>query len=137
MFVLLFALLHPLLLLASVGWNAFFRQAYVSPALVAWVWVGEVQLFLIFITALTALAARIRWLQRRWHAIHLLNYAVFCLVWLHSWFLGADVPHASLRWLWFFFAGTFLIAVTIRIVRSLIVSKAESQFSLSRKGNTQ
>lgn len=133
-FVLLFALLHPLLLLSGVGWNTFFRQAYATPALVAWIWIGEIQLLFLIVTTLTALAARARWLQRRWRAVHLLNYAVFCLVWLHSWFLGTDVQQTSLRWLWYFFAGTFLVAVTSRIIHSL--NSASGDCLSNKRGET-
>mgnify|MGYP001616887706 CR=1 FL=1 len=125
-FVLLFALLHPLLLIIGIGLASFFHRTLIPPVLIPWIWVGEVQLFLILVTTLTALMNRATWLRRRWRLFHLLNYIVFCLVWLHSWFLGIDVTRTSLRWLWYFFAGTFLIAVTSRIIHSLRSSKEGS-----------
>lgn len=118
-FVLLFALLHPLLLISGIGLVSFFHNTFIPHALVPWIWVGEAQLFLIFVTTLTALTARIPWLQHRWRLFHMLNYVIFCLIWLHSWFLGTDVAHTQLRLLWFFYAATFGGAVTVRIIHSL------------------
>lgn len=122
-FVLLFALLHPLLLIFGIGLTSFLDLNFVAPGLVAWVWVGEIQLFLIVVTALTALMRRVTWLRRQWRLIHLLNYIIFCLVWPHSWFLGTDVAHTPLRYLWYWYAATFCIAVTSGIIRALNSSK--------------
>jgi nitrite reductase/ring-hydroxylating ferredoxin subunit len=116
-FALLFALTHPLLLVLAVGIQHYVARDYVTPNLVPFIWIGYVQLFLIIVTAGTALLAKIPWLRARWHFIHYANYAVFVLVWVHSWFLGSDVRPTNLKYLWFFFALTAMLSAAARVTR--------------------
>lgn len=116
-FALLFALTHPLLLLLAVGIQRYVARDYIAPNLVPFIWIGYVQLFLLFVTAGTALLAKIPWLKARWHFIHYANYAVFVLVWVHSWFLGSDVRPTNLKYLWFFFALTAMLSAAARVTR--------------------
>jgi DMSO/TMAO reductase YedYZ heme-binding membrane subunit len=114
-FVLLFAILHPTLLFLGVGPAVYFSRTYVAPSLVPYIWLGYVQLFLIILTASTALLRKVTWLQKRWHTIHYLNYLVFILVWIHSWFLGSDVQTTNLKYLWWFFALTAAAGTAVRV----------------------
>jgi len=118
-FVLLFALLHPTLVLLGVGSLAeYFKTDFVADALVPWVWVGEVQLTLLCITVATAILRKTKRLRTRWHYIHYANYIVFGLAWLHSWNLGTDVQ-SSLAWLWYCYGATALISAGARLVREV------------------
>lgn len=123
-FVLLFALAHPLLLLIGVGSTVYFQRSYIAPQLVPYLWLGYVQLFLICLTAGTALLRKTPFVKKYWRAIHYLNYLVFVSVWIHSWFLGTDVRSTNLRYLWIFFALTALASTLWRIARARRVSAA-------------
>lgn len=98
--VLLFALLHPLLLLSGVGWGPYWQHQVVAPELTLFFWIGQLQLLILLLTAGTALLRKLPWLKEHWFIFHWFNYAVFPLVWLHSWYLGTDVQASWLRWLW-------------------------------------
>lgn len=113
-FVLLFALLHPLLLLIGVGPTAYFARTYVDRSLLPYIWLGYAQLGLICSTAGTALLMKLPWLRRRWHYIHFANYFVFVAVWVHSWFLGTDVRTTVLRFVWLGAAGLYGLSVAGR-----------------------
>lgn len=117
-FALLFALLHPTLLLWGVGFEVFLRGDFVDPALSLFVWFGRVALLLIVLTAGTALLRRTRWFRRLWRRLHYLNYVIFILVSLHSLNLGTDT-RSNLKLLWGFFIGTFLLSVLGRIWRAV------------------
>lgn len=110
-FALLFALLHPTLLIAGVGLSAYLTDSFVSPAKVLFVWFGRVALFLIVITAGSALLRRVPWFRARWRLVHYLNFFIFVIVWFHSWNLGSDVQSSGLRYLWYFYGLTFVLSV--------------------------
>lgn len=116
-FVLLFALLHPTLLLIGVGTAHYLARDFVAPNLVVWVWVGYLQLLLLVCTAGSALLLRVPWLRTRWRTVHYANYGVFVLVWSHSWFLGSDVRTTDLRYLWTFFGATVVLSSVFRFLR--------------------
>jgi len=117
-FALTFALTHPLFLITALGFWEYLKLGFVDPRYKVFVLVGDLQLLLIMTTVTTALLMKLEWLKTRWHLIHLANYAVFALVWTHSWFLGTDVRATPLRWLWIFYAATFVAAIVMRILRA-------------------
>ncbi len=117
-FALLFACLHPVLLLIGVGLTAYFAKTYVPQPLHLYIWLGYVQLTLIIMTAGTALLMRLSFIRKIWRWIHYANYLVFVSVWVHSWFLGSDVQTTNLRYLWFFYGGTFVLTVFAYSLRS-------------------
>lgn len=117
-FALLFALLHPTLLLWGVGFEVFMRGDFVDPALSLFVWFGRVALLLIVLTAGTALLRRTRWFRRLWRRLHYLNYVIFILVSIHSLNLGTDV-RSSLKILWGLFILSFLVSALARIWRAV------------------
>lgn len=116
-FALLFALTHPTLLIFGYGLDAYLKDAFVTRDRVLFVWFGRVALFLIVLTAGSALLQRISWLRTRWRMIHYLNFFVFILVWFHSWNLGSDVQSSGLRYLWYFYGLTFVLSVIGRFAR--------------------
>lgn len=118
-FALVFACLHPLLLLVGVGLASFLDHSFVAPELNIYVWLGIVQWTLIVLTAGTALLMRHPWFRKHWRLIHYGNYLVFVSVWIHSWFLGSDVQHSSLRSLWFFYGVTGVVAFLLRLQRAV------------------
>jgi hypothetical protein len=61
-FAILFALLHPFLLIAGIGLTSYLHRDFVDPSLVTFVWIGQIQLVLMLVTVATALS--------RWMASH-------------------------------------------------------------------
>jgi DMSO/TMAO reductase YedYZ heme-binding membrane subunit len=99
-FALLFAILHPVFILAGFGLASLLAIGFVRPGLAGWLIPSYTALAILLLTVVTALLA---WSGRRvswWRGVHRLNYLVFALVWLHSWFIGTDTPTRLLRVLW-------------------------------------
>lgn len=116
---LVFALTHPTMILVGYGPAMYYSYGFVAPHLKLFVWLGYLQLFLLVVTAGSALLLRWKWFRTRWRRLHYLNYAVFVSVWVHSWFLGSDIQGASLRSLWYFFGVSAVTATALRIVRQM------------------
>lgn len=112
---LLFALSHPTMIIIGHGLQAYLAKTFVAPELWGGVYLGAVSLFMLVLTAGSALLMKLPWLRRRWHFIHYANYVVFGLVWVHSWWLGSDVQSTNLRYMWMFYAVTAAIGVVIRL----------------------
>lgn len=118
LFTLLFALLHPTLLLIYLWLDkiGYFTFAGSYPYQY---YFGPLALFLMLVTvgtaAWTILFNKPRF-QKSWHWIHLLNYLVFVLVFFHSLTIGTDVasPTSQLRPLWWFFAIGWLLGLLYR-----------------------
>ena len=99
-FALLFALLHPLFILVGFGLASMLSNGFVRPGLARWTIPSYAALAILMFTVATALLA---WSGRRlswWRSVHRLNYLVFGLVWVHSWFIGTDTPTSLLRTVW-------------------------------------
>ncbi|MBI4426376.1 MAG: Rieske 2Fe-2S domain-containing protein [Candidatus Kerfeldbacteria bacterium] len=123
--IFLLAWLHPTLRFFGIGLDQYFKSWNVAPSLVPYLWLGYLQLFLLTLTAGTALLRKLPWLKTRWHTIHYVNYGVFVMVWIHSWFLGSDVRSTNLRYLWWFFAVTALAATAVRIRQIILKRKSQ------------
>ena len=100
MFALLFAVLHPTFILLGYGIINYLHFRYVAPNLRWWLLPAYTALTVLLGTTLTALLAwrgmDIPW----WRKLHRLNYAVFGLAWLHSWFIGTDTQLPQVRYVW-------------------------------------
>ncbi len=99
-FALLFAVLHPLFILIGFGLASMLSNGFVRPGLARWTIPSYAALAILMFTVATALLA---WSGRRlswWRSVHRLNYLVFGLVWVHSWFIGTDTPTPLLRTVW-------------------------------------
>jgi nitrite reductase/ring-hydroxylating ferredoxin subunit/DMSO/TMAO reductase YedYZ heme-binding membrane subunit len=117
-FALSFALLHAMLLLIGVGLKVCLARTYVAPSQVSFVWIGYTVILLIICTVSTALLMKRPWLQKRWHLIHLLNYAVLLLALIHSLNLGHDLRASTpLRWLWYTYGLLATTALAIRLFK--------------------
>ena len=116
-FVLLFAGLHPTLLLFAYG-PTYTQYNFVLPEQLLYVYIGQLQLLLIVVTVLTALLRKTRLVKKWWYYVHRANYLVFALAWIHSWGLGSDVRPTWLRYLWIFFAATVVASLLIRVIQS-------------------
>ncbi len=114
----LFAVTHPTLLFLGVGLAAYLAYEFVAPEQKLFVLMAQAGLFLMFLTVGTALLRKTRMFQKIWRKIHFANYAVFALVWVHSWNIGSDVQPTNLRYLWYFFGITAVAATTWRIWRA-------------------
>jgi len=117
---LVFASLHPslLLLYAVVSQTPYLELVHAYP----WqYYLGPTAWFFMVITVSTA-AATILWrsnrFQRWWHVIHLANYLVFVLGFVHSISIGSDVadPLSPLRLLWYTFAAVAVAGLLYRRV---------------------
>lgn len=106
-FALLFAILHPLFILLGYGLAVMLANGFVQPGLARWLIPSYTALIILIFTVTTALlgwsARRVSW----WRQVHRLNYLVFALVWVHSWFIGTDTPTPLLRAVWI----TYLVVV--------------------------
>lgn len=116
-FALLFATLHPLLLIGGIGLAPFMANDFVSPAQVKYVLLGKTVLMLVYLTVATALLMRQKILNRWWRKIHILNYAVFVGAWIHSWNLGSDIQSTNLQYLWIGFGLSVAIALILRMTK--------------------
>src|SRR3989344_464710 len=121
-FTLVFALLHPILLLlflklANINIFEFSNgQPYQY-------YFGSVALILMLFTVTTAISnvllKKLRF-TKKWHYIHFLNYGIFILVFAHSMTIGTDVSPkgSSLKIIWvFFFIGAVVGFIYRRIYR--------------------
>lgn len=110
-FALLFALLHPGFIALGYGIAKYLSFTYVAPGQVGWLLPAYVALVILLMTAGTAFLAwrgkDIPW----WRKLHKLNYLVFALVWIHSWFIGTDTQSAVVRSVWL----AYLVLVVISV----------------------
>jgi DMSO/TMAO reductase YedYZ heme-binding membrane subunit len=110
-FALLFAFLHPFFILAGYGVSNYIHYRFVAPGNRIYLIPAYMVLTILILTVTTA---HIAWWGRNlpfWRKLHKLNYLVFPLAWLHSWFLGSDVRSSGLRYLWILYA--LLIGLSI------------------------
>jgi len=111
-FALLFATLHPFFILLGFGLDAELHLTYVANPQKWWLLPAVTALTILWFTVATAFLAwqgmRIPW----WRKLHRLNYLVFALVWLHSWFIGTDLHTTLLRTVWLAYLAA-VIASTI------------------------
>lgn len=114
----LFAVTHPSMLFLGVGPAAYLAYEFVDPAKKFFVFLAQFALLLMFCTVGTALLRKTRMFQKIWRKIHYANYAVFVLVWTHSWNIGSDVQSTNLRYLWYFFGITAVLSTAWRIWRA-------------------
>lgn len=136
-FAFLFATTHPTLLLLAYGPTEYLAHTFVRPEQALFVYLGQFQLFLIFITVTTALLRKWRPIRRIWRYIHWANYVVFISAWIHSWFLGTDVRQTNLRYVWIFFAITAAASTVARLIRgSKRKSSSTKNQSPSKSGGT-
>ncbi len=117
-FALVFALAHPLFILAGFGVATFLATGFVRPALAGWLIPAYTALALLLLTVTTALLA---WSGRRltwWRTVHRLNYLVFALVWIHSWFIGTDTHTGLVRTVWLVYLAVVVASTAGRIARA-------------------
>jgi nitrite reductase/ring-hydroxylating ferredoxin subunit/DMSO/TMAO reductase YedYZ heme-binding membrane subunit len=118
-FALILGISHPVLLALSLGAKDFFSLSFVSPDQRVLVYLGFIQVFLLVLTACTALLMKLPILANRWHYIHYLNYLLFVAIFVHSWNLGSDlISNQAIRMLWCFFAVSAGICAIARLLRS-------------------
>src|SRR3989338_1236904 len=118
-FALLLALLHPTLLVSAIGLEKYFSYSYIAEDLKPFVVIAQIQVLFLLVTTLTAIFMRMPFLQKRWRTIHYLNYVVFYGIWVHSWFIGSDIRHTPLKYLWIF----FLISATASLVSKIVFTQ--------------
>lgn len=113
-FALSFATLHPMLILIGFGLLRVIKYKFVTPHQVIYVLFAETAWVIMATTVITALLA---WHGVRipfWRQLHRLNYLVFVLVWLHSWFIGTDVRSTILKEVWLVYLVLVIISVAGR-----------------------
>ena len=132
-FALLFAILHPFFILLGFGVISELHLSYVASSLKWWLLPAVTALTIMLATVSTAILAwrgmNIPW----WRKLHRLNYLVFALVWLHSWFIGTDTRLPFLRRVWL----GYLLLVVISVVGkyySKLIARGSTTDSLSPKG---
>jgi predicted ferric reductase len=129
-FTFLLATLHPILFhfgMFLVTGNAFGffsdLETYFNSPTFLWVaHFGPFAWMLMILTIATAILRDHPLIWKHWHKIHMLNYIVFILAFLHSFNFGSDTQLEPLKSLYYFFGATFLISVSYRIVYRRILS---------------
>lgn len=123
-FALLFAVLHPLFILVGFGLASMLSNGFVRPGLARWTVPSYAALAILIFTVATALLA---WSGRRlswWRNVHRLNYLVFGLVWVHSWFIGTDTPTRLLRAVWILYAVLVVLSAAGRYRASAMTASS-------------
>lgn len=76
---------------------------------------------LAFYGAALVVISSLLWVEKKpylWKLIHLLNYLVILFVFIHALYLGTDLMHGILRWLWIVLGITIVFAVIHRLWRA-------------------
>lgn len=61
------------------------------------------------------------WVDKKpytWKLLHLLSYAIILFVFIHALYLGTDLMHGILRWLWILFGLSIAVATIHRLWRA-------------------
>lgn len=123
-FALLFACLHPLFILGGYGLSTYIHYRFVPAGKWPWLVPAYTALLIMLCTVTTALLA---WHGRNlpfWRRLHLLNYLVFPLVWLHSWFIGSDTQLSTLRIVWLVYLAMVCVSIIYKYRRLFMVRSA-------------
>ena len=118
---IIIVLLHPTILgiaqvlRKGVGWNLLSID-FVEPRYTIYIILGEIALILFLTAAAAAILRNHTLLVKNWRKIHVLQYAVFILITLHSLSVGSHTQTGTLRLLWYFYAITFLAALVYKKV---------------------
>lgn len=78
---------------------------------------GVLSFYLVGIIIISSLL----WVEKKpqtWKLIHLLSYLVIAMVFVHALFIGTDLTHGWLRWLWILLNLTILAAALLRLWRA-------------------
>jgi predicted ferric reductase len=112
---LLFAVLHPLLLIIGATPAVYAVYGFVDPALKSYVFLGQGALLLLILGIAAGLLRKWPPIKRIWHWLHLVNYLVFILAFVHSWNLGTDLSISYvLNGIWIFMLVTVIIGFLYR-----------------------
>lgn len=139
-FTLLFATLHPLffyiaflmsgskdsIVLAIGSYFGFITSQWYG-------YVGPVTWTIMFVTATTAYFRKKPFFVNHWRKIHLLNYAVFCFAFIHSFITGTELQFAAMKLLYLFFLLSFLVAISYKRILPLIRNRSHQK----ETGNTK
>jgi len=96
---------HPLLLiLGGAGWSLIYTGNL-------FIWLGKVALFLVILNVfISVYQNRLKLKFERWRFFHdVLSPALLVLAFIHSWFVGTDLPESPLRILWVLLLGAALV----------------------------
>lgn len=112
---LFFILLHPAMVITTFGLGNTLNRNIVAPEMKIYILLAQIALVIVLTTISTAIIAwKLQKLTGTWRKIHLLNYFVFPLVWIHSWFVGSDIQQTPLKYLWIIYMLVFIPAVIQR-----------------------
>jgi predicted ferric reductase len=94
---------HPVLIAAGKdNWRLLYEIGLSWP-----IWLGRIALLLLLVQGVTSLFQRRLLTFEKWRVLHNQAVLILILVLVHSWIVGGDLEHASLRFLWLFL---FLLA---------------------------
>ncbi|MFC1662919.1 ferric reductase-like transmembrane domain-containing protein [Patescibacteria group bacterium] len=110
------ALTHPVLLIMNDIRDNSLDYLWLLPDFssqtLLWQSLGPLALYLIIITAITAL---LRKKIKLWRKLHLLNYLIFFLAFFHSWNIGSDLQINWVKTVWLIYLITVTIALLYRL----------------------
>ncbi|HLG91032.1 MAG TPA: ferric reductase-like transmembrane domain-containing protein [Candidatus Saccharimonadales bacterium] len=113
-FAVLFAILHPLTILIGYGIAGYLDHLYVADAKKYFVLPAYAGLTILMSTVLISLLAWQGMKLPNWRILKWLNYIVFGLVFVHSWFIGTDTPGSLLRALWLTYLAAVIVSTIVR-----------------------
>lgn len=117
-----FALLHPMLLFASIKLIglSYFGVLTSLPELLKLYWATGILAFLLLTLAvLSGLLSQSRFIVRHWKKVHYLTYLVLPLILYHSWQIGSHVQSTMFRYVWYVFVGTYAITAVVRLAHHI------------------
>ncbi len=117
LFALLFAVTHAAAVPLIYTIQLYIGYKFLPENLRVFALLGTTALFLLILAASAALFRKAKFLQKYWRYIHIANYLVFILIFIHSRNLGSDIKGTILDQLWYFFLLTFAISAFLRLSR--------------------
>ena len=117
LFALLFAVTHAAAVPFIYTIQLYIGYKFLPENLRVFALLGTTAFFLMILAVLAALFRKTKFLQKYWRYIHIANYLVFILIFIHSRNLGSDIKNTILNQLWYFFLLTFLVSLFFRIKR--------------------
>lgn len=129
-FTFLLSTLHPILFHIGMFFTTnnmfgFFTdlEVYLNSPTFAWTaHFGPFAWMLMILTVATAILRDHPLIFKHWRKIHMLNYVIFILAFVHSFNIGSDTQTEPLRSLYLFFGLSFLFSVLYRIVYRRLAS---------------
>lgn len=116
-FTLLFALTHYSLFTVANLLNGLDPikgiAIYLGPYVI-YGYLGVLAFYLMVLTVVSGLLRAMPFMEHYWRKIHYLNYVIFILAFIHSFYLGTEVQHPAMKILYYFFGLSYIVAASYK-----------------------